>query len=586
MATFNWSPNPYFTPNAYVSHGGSDGVGDGSANNPYRTIQKALDNNKTMVHVAAHTIRTGWTNAINASIYFEPGTVLDFFNVTLSSTFTVGSVKLKSFVHWGSGMNNLSMQKCFITNGLGSSIQNVGNKIFNVIKSDGLSPFGLLNHSSSGQIRNNTFVFQTINFSSNASGISTQVYPAGCNCNILLNCDILCSYALPLQAESCGYNLFFNCRYKFANDASFYTLPQLEAIYGVAGIHAIRAYYSAKFGAFNAFPYSLVADPLFNNSALDDYTLNPLSPARHMAYDGTYIGAKDVGFPTYAYANDLGYPNAFYNASKHANVVVGNNSITLARNPDGSAVGSGYITEKPKKLGQIYELKGNGSSYMGADRNREMLDVNSDIGDLASPISAGTPLTSGVIYINEGGSVVYNGTTHANRSRITAVDSVQSFTTTEGAVLHAVTEYPNRYTNLIRHKQTIPGTQIAAGTDVLTADSWYRVLTSSITWDGKTIPVDDCFQAVAGKWTFTGTGVCVAEFSAADVWSECIIDAPIKCRRVGNVASGAIDVGADGKPLTNGHKEYYNATNKVRAEFSILAAYVQKHWVLNAKMSK
>ena len=182
--------------------------------------------------------------------------------------------------------------------------------------------------------------------------------------------------------------------------------------------------------------------------------------------------------------------------------------------------------------------------------------------------------------------MVYNGVTYSNRSRITAVDSVQSFTTTEGAVLYAINEYPNRYTNLIRHKQTIVGTQIAAGTNVLTADSWYRVYSNSITWDGKTVPVGDSFQAVAGKLSFSGSGVCVEEFSAADVWSEVIIDAPIKCRRVGNVSTGAIDVGTDGKPLTNGHKEYYNATNKVRAEFSILARYVQKHWVLNAKMLK
>ena len=47
-----------------------------------------------------------------------------------------------------------------------------------------------------------------------------------------------------------------------------------------------------------------------------------------------------------------------------------------------------------------------------------------------------------------------------------------------------------------------------------------------------------------------------------------------------------IDTGTDGKPLTNGHKEYYNATNKPRAEFSIFARYIQKQWILNSKMLK
>ena len=109
---------------------------------------------------------------------------------------------------------------------------------------------------------------------------------------------------------------------------------------------------------------------------------------------------------------------------------------------------------------------------------------------------------------------------------------------------------------------------------------------NSITWDAKGIPVGDSFQAVTGKLSFTGAGVVVEEFSEADVYSEIIIDAPIKCRRVGNVSTGAIDTGTDGKPLTNGHKEYYNATNKPRAEFSIFARYIQKQWILNTKMLK
>ena len=218
-----------------------------------------------------------------------------------------------------------------------------------------------------------------------------------------------------------------------------------------------------------------------------------------------------------------------------------------------------------------------------------MLDANADI-DLSAPISAGTPLVSGTVYVNEGGSAVYNGVTYINRSRITAVDSVQSFTTAEGAVLYAVLEYPNRYTNYIRHKQTIQGTQIASGNDVLTAGSWYRVYNGLITWDNKDLPVGDVFQAVEGKLSFTippgGTGVVVEEFSEADVYSEVIIDAPVKCRRIGNVNTGAIDTGTDGKPLTNGHKEYYNATNRPREEFSIFARYIQKQWVLNTKMLK
>ena len=104
-------------------------------------------------------------------------------------------------------------------------------------------------------------------------------------------------------------------------DTAFKTQAELEATYSATGIEAVREYHKAKFGTNDVFNYSKVADPLFNNPDYDDYTLQPLSPARHMSYDGTFIGAKDIAFPTFAYTDDLGHPNAFYNASKNANTL-------------------------------------------------------------------------------------------------------------------------------------------------------------------------------------------------------------------------------------------------------------------------
>ena len=577
MATFNWPPLVFNTGvNAWVSPAGSD-LNTISANSPYRTIQKCIDQNLKAIHLGNGVFSESLSNMSISFISGEYNSIIDMLQ--LSTHFIgYGFENIKIINGKLSTTNDFVFLNVFFKGYLtGSVLASQYN--------------GVKNSTFISATPHSTFYFQTTTRMSKCTLInqyirpsSTVLYPNGQNENIFIGCNIHIATVLTDQM-SFDFNLYQNCSFKFGADASFLTQAQLESTYGVSGIAAVKAYYNAKFGTSNVFNYSKVADPLFNNAALDDYTLQPLSPARHMAYDGTYIGAKDVGFPSYAYANDLGQPNAFYNASKNANTLVANNSITLVRNPDGSAQGSGAITEKPKDLGLIFELKTNQSSYIQAYRNREMLDNSADI-DLSAPIAAGTALTSGVIYVNEGGSVVYNSVTYSNRSRITAVDSLQSFTTTEGAVLYAITEYPNRYTNLIRHKQTIVGTQIAAGTDVLTADSWYRVYSNSITWDGKTVPVGDSFQAVAGKLSFSGSGVCVAEFTAADAWSEVIIDAPIKCRRVGNVSTGAIDAGTDGKPLTNGHKEYYNATNKARAEFSIFARYVQKHWVLNAKMLK
>ena len=570
MATYNWSPNPYFTTNRYKAPTGSDTTGDGTANKPYRTIQKCIDSGGLNIQCAPEVIRESTVYA-NTLLYLEPGCIIDSFAVSLTPASAIYGGKV---VNAKFNTNNACVDS-FIKGVIFSPALNIPrwNSVFVHNKT-----MQLLTGTNT---RNCTYVNQLITFG-NAQIVS---YPAGTNRCIFVNCDITISTSVSHSSTAYDFNLFHNCRFKFGTDTVFLTQAQLETTYGVTGIDAVKAYYLAKYGTNNVFNYSKVANPLFNAPDYDDYTLQLLSPARHMSYEGTFVGAKDIAFPTYAYANDLGQPTAFYNASANANTIVANNSITLARNPDGSAIGNGEITEKPRNLGKIYELKTNQSSYIFADRNREMLDARVDIA-LSAPISAGTPLTNGVVYINEGGSVVYNGLTYTNRSRITAVDSAQSFTTAEGAVLYAVLEYPNRYTNYIRHKQTIPGTQIASGNDVLTAGSWYRVFGNSITWDTKGIPVGDSFQAVAGKLSFTGSGVVVEEFSESDVYSEVIIDAPIKCRRVGNVSTGAVDTGTDGKPLTNGHKEYYNATNKPRAEFAIFARYIQKQWILNTKMLK
>lgn len=49
----------------------------------------------------------------------------------------------------------------------------------------------------------------------------------------------------------------------------------------------------------------------------------------------------------------------------------------------------------------------------------------------------------------------------------------------------------------------------------------------------------------------------------------------LRCLRVGNLSTGAIDVGSDGRPLTNAHPEYYNATNQARPKF-----FVRANWVM------
>jgi len=574
MAIFNWQKNPYFTPQAYVSIFGSDS-NDGSSNAPFRTLQKAKDSGRISIQVSSGVYREAPV-FFNVLIFGE-GSIIDlmFLNTNLCSGigYLAHGIKLINAVDTATSSFSYSFLKNIINGNYYFSKNTVIRN--NIYKNVALnSTFPIYNGTSVTGQRNSTFDTCFIRLA-----IASDFFSGFIFC-IFSGCKIELPLAFTLSTSN-DYNLFYNCTFKMGTDTVFKSQSDLEALYGVVGIDAIRAYYNAKFGTYNVFQSCKVANPQFNNSSLDDYTLNPYSPARNMAYDGTFIGAKDVGYPTYAYANDQDHPNAFYNASKSVNIVIANNSITLLRNVDGSAVGGGNITEKSKDLGKIQEVKSNQLSFAYADRNREMPNASPAI-DLTAPIAAGTALVSGNVYINETDTVTYNAVLYPIRSRICAIDNN---TFTGNGLLYLIKNNTQNNTNLIRFKQSIPGTKISAGTN-LTVNSWYRVYDNLITWNGLNIAIGDVFQAVAGKVSFAGSGKCVEEFNDTDAWGEYVINAPILVRRVGNLSMGAIDTGTDGKILSCGHPEYNNAANKVRAEFPIFARYVQVKHFLSASEAK
>ena len=77
MATYNWTANPYFTTNRYKAPTGSDTTGDGTANKPYRTIQKCIDSGGVNIQCAPEVIREQWTGS--PYIFFERGCIIDQF---------------------------------------------------------------------------------------------------------------------------------------------------------------------------------------------------------------------------------------------------------------------------------------------------------------------------------------------------------------------------------------------------------------------------------------------------------------------------------------------------------------------------
>ena len=80
MATYNWQPNPYFTTQRYKAPTGSDTTGDGTANKPYRTIQKCIDSGGVYIQCAPEVIRESATFT-GTVLFLEPGCIIDYFSV-------------------------------------------------------------------------------------------------------------------------------------------------------------------------------------------------------------------------------------------------------------------------------------------------------------------------------------------------------------------------------------------------------------------------------------------------------------------------------------------------------------------------
>ena len=292
MATFNWTNNPYFTTNRYKSPHGSDVTGDGTANKPYRTIQKCIDSGGLSIQCAPEVIREIFTGG--PTLYLEPGCIVDTF---VNDNYAVSTRGGK--IVGGKFNPPVLRDAMFMGNLSGNHAQATANSRFNfVFKGYSITSYYFGNNG--GNIYKGTIIKHRVNFPINNTG--TLVYPMGINRCIFVDCLIFALFPFAAaDPNSHDFNLFWNCSFSFGTDAlanglgTYYSLSQLESIYGMTGIDAVRAYYNARFGSNNVFNYSRIANPLFNNPDCDDYTLQANSPARHMAYDGTYIGAIVTG---------------------------------------------------------------------------------------------------------------------------------------------------------------------------------------------------------------------------------------------------------------------------------------------------
>lgn len=156
--------------------------------------------------------------------------------------------------------------------------------------------------------------------------------------------------------------------------------------------------------------------------------------------------------------------------------------------------------------------------------------------------AAGTILSANVCYlvrVDSGTTAIYNGTSYNDKSVLMATDSTTLVTKSGGgnAYLYPI-NHPSIWQNVqfkICETGTVPS-------DFKTNDTFYPWLSAEL------------FSKPADVRGVNATG--------------------LRCLRVGNVNSGVIDTGSDGKPLTSAHPEYYNTTNQARPKYFVRATYV------------
>ena len=350
-----------------------------------------------------------------------------FYNLTIRNYVGVGYNGT-----YGTSFNNCIVKDCsnVVFNSTLSGVNNVFINLVSLTESYINSQFPYTSFSK--LTRNNTYVnIKNLIFIPTIP-IWTKHYNIYKNCNIQFRAD---TYS--------DYNIYHNCNFRF--NATSGTQPTLLPedsgnTYIPTGwmttrpttVAAIQAgQVAAGFGGVG-FANSMVTDPLFNNVALGDFTLQPTSPARNLAYEGTFIGAKSVGTPlkfrTVEANGDWDNTTAL-----GTNITVVDNSATLTTDAVGTIVSNVINLGKDKVLRAI-SMQG-----LLGDRNGEWVDTSTD---LDSGITVSGSLVPNQSYIVETGTLTYNGPTYTIGQKFAAVSGVTNYTGAGEA--RRIIEAPNR----------------------------------------------------------------------------------------------------------------------------------------------
>lgn len=437
----------------YVAKWGNDVTGNGSRDRPFLTIAKGTANSTTnrLVVIGTGVYRESCS-------VFNSGSMSNIFvadgNVTIEGTginnflsnaqggYIFDGFKITNFLNIGNSAAQYALKftNCVISNILGTvenrSLLSRNNIYVNINRLFDTTANGMTVSAFSRYFVNNAF----INIK-NLQILQGTIVPFGLIYNIYKNCNIQFQVA-----TGSDYNIYHNCNFRFNATAGTQPigLPEDSGnTYVPSGwmatrpttVAAIQAgQVAAGFGGVG-FANSMVTDPLFNNVALGDFTLQPTSPARNLAYEGTFVGAKSVGT---VLKFRLIEANGAWQNSAATNLTIIDDSATLTTDAT-ALIESNVINWGSEKVARFLNVLG-----LSGDRNGEWVDSSTDLA--ASSTASGSNLlsTANVPFVVELGTITYNSILYTVGQKFTTVSGVTDYTPTGGGVVRQIIEAPNR----------------------------------------------------------------------------------------------------------------------------------------------
>jgi len=572
-ATYNWAYRPGITNKygidipataddvrpggfCFVALSGNDQTGNGSRRLPYRTPQPGQFNilGSGTYRLIADVIAT---NIVGDGDVMIDGSYTGFW-ITKSFNNSVYNIYYKGNGAQQVNGNQYGTIVDCIFDGVTVNDPN-GSQWTNVVFVNCSTPILFNQNSVPYRMSNVTFYkCKNIQFSLTAAYFLQVVNMVFHTCNITFN----------NASQNSGYSLFYQCNFRLAGAGTapvvlYPNTPPGFTYY--TDINTLKAdFLTAYPAATDPFAFSIIADPLFNNTAINDFTLAFNSPAKNLSYFGTYAGARSIAYPIKASAAEN---TGGFELSSAVNLTVADDSITLINMALDAHIDTKVILNS---LGR--ELLKLPTYGFNADRNGQYIDSIPDL-DMVTR-SPGDSLNYPASYLVENGAVSYNGNTQTAGSRFTTVAGQSNFTSSTGGVLREILEVPQRHTIMARFTDGGSGT-IEPGT-ALTPGYYYYVAAGSATYNGDTYNAGTIFKAVNVN-AFSGTATVQLAFSTESFQHYELGTKPTS-NNVGDSQTGAIGRG-------NGDPDYVRGGLGIQ-EFPINAKFIQIRYYIRVNNLK